>query len=188
MLISELLEGIREDFTALGQLGGPETASIAERLSAAIEPSLRTHFLGGARTPSIQEFNLQDSVALTLNLEGDQIRMRGSSPPTDGDVAAPTPSDYSARIALRLSDGLKEDIEHLATDVGSSMNSWIVRTLERSVRSDPTDSGVAASTSTPRQGSRLRDSKEIIMSSNATSDRSSENRGGEACDIESRTT
>jgi hypothetical protein len=58
----------------------------------------------------------------------------------EGDVTAPTPSDYSARIALRLSDGLKGDIEHLATDVGSSVNSWIVRTLERSVRSDPTES------------------------------------------------
>jgi len=139
MLISELLEGIREDFTTLGQLGGPETASIAERLSAAIEPSLRTHFLE-ALNHMIQEFNLQDSVALTLNLEGDQIRMSRVVAVADGDVAAPTPSDYSARIALRLSDGLKEDIEHLATDVGSSMNSWIVRTLERSVRSDPTDS------------------------------------------------
>ena len=42
-------------------------------------------------------------------------------------------SDYSARIALRLSEDLKADMEHLATDVGSSVNSWIVRTLERSV-------------------------------------------------------
>ncbi len=149
MLISELLEGIREDFTALGQLGGPETASIAERLGAAIEPSLRTHFLE-ALNAVVQEFNLQDSVALTLNLEGDQIRMSrvvAAAADADADVAAPTPSDYSARIALRLSDGLKEDIEHLATDVGSSMNSWIVRTLERSVRSDPTDSG----SNNPRQ-------------------------------------
>jgi hypothetical protein len=138
MLISELLDGIREDFNALGQLGGPETASIAERLSAAIEPSLRTHFLE-ALNHVIQEFNLQDSVALTLNLEGDQIRM-SRVVAVDGNVTTPTPSDYSARIALRLSDGLKGDIEHLATDVGSSVNSWIVRTLERSVRSDPTDS------------------------------------------------
>lgn len=138
MLISELLEGIREDFNALGQLGGPETASIAERLSAAIEPSLRTHFLE-ALNHVIQEFNLQDSVALTLNLEGDQVRMSRVAA-VEEQVTAPTPSDYSARIALRLSDGLKEDIEHLATDVGSSMNSWIVRTLERSVRGDPTDS------------------------------------------------
>ena len=90
MLISELLEGIREDFTALGQLGGPETASIAERLSAAIEPSLRTHFLE-ALDAVIQEFNLQDSVALTLNLEGDQIRMSR--------VVAPPPSRRGRRGA-----------------------------------------------------------------------------------------
>jgi hypothetical protein len=138
MLISELLAGIREDFSALGQLGGPETASITERLSAAIEPSLRAHFLD-ALNQVVQEFNLQDSVALTLNLEGDQVRMSRVVAPEDN-TAAPTSSDYTARIALRLSDGLKEDIEHLATDVGSSMNSWIVRTLERSVRNDPTDS------------------------------------------------
>src|SRR5271170_6208985 len=138
MLISELLHGIREDFNALGQLGGPETASITERLSAAIEPSLRTHFLE-AMNSVVQEFNLQDSVALTLNLEGDQIRLNRVVA-TEAPLTAPTPSDYSARIALRLSDGLKEDIEHLATDVGSSVNSWIVRTLERSVRSDPTES------------------------------------------------
>lgn len=137
MLISELLSGIREDFKALGQLGGPEMASITERLSAAIEPSLRTHFLE-ALNHVVQEFNLQDSVALTLNLEGDQIRMSRAVAMDDA-VAAPTPGDYSARIALRLSDGLKEEIEHLATDVGSSMNSWIVRTLERSVRNDPSD-------------------------------------------------
>jgi hypothetical protein len=138
MLISELLVGIREDFNALGQLGGPDTALVADRLGAAIEPSLRAHFLA-AMDSVIQEFNLQDSVALTLNLEGDQIRM-SRVVAVEGNVAAPTPSDLSARIALRLSDGLKEDIEHLATDVGSSVNSWIVRTLERSVRSDPGDS------------------------------------------------
>jgi hypothetical protein len=139
MLISELLAGIRDDFTALGQLGGAETASIAERLSAAIEPSLRAHFLE-AMNNVVQEFNLQDSVALTLNLEGDHVRMNRVVA-NEGTVAPPTPGDLSARIALRLSDGLKEDIEHLATDVGSSVNSWIVRTLERSVRSDPTESG-----------------------------------------------
>jgi hypothetical protein len=138
MLISELLVSIRKDFNALGQLGGPDTAVVADRLGAAIEPSLRAHFIA-AMDSVVQEFNLQDSVALTLNLEGDQIRI-SRVVAVEGNVAAPTPSDLSARIALRLSDGLKEDIEHLATDVGSSVNSWIVRTLERSVRTDPSDS------------------------------------------------
>jgi hypothetical protein len=137
MLISELLEAIRRDFESLGQLGGAETAEIANRLSAAAEPALRAHFLDAVNN-LVQEFNLQDSVALTLNLEGDQIRMTRVVA-AEPDVATPTPSNYSARIALRLSDGLKGDIENLATDVGSSVNSWIVRTLERSVRVDPTD-------------------------------------------------
>src|ERR1039458_7270659 len=105
MLISELLSGIRDDFTALGQLGGPDTALITERLSAAIDPSRLTHFLA-AMNNVVQEFNLQDGVALTLNLEGDQIRMSRVAA-VEGDVTAPTPSDYSARIALRVSDGLK---------------------------------------------------------------------------------
>jgi hypothetical protein len=137
---------------------GDRTASIAERLSAAIEPSLRTHFLE-AMNNVVQEFNLQDSVALTLNLEGDQIRMNRVVA-NEGNVATPTPSDYSARIALRLSDGLKEDIEHLATDVGSSVNSWIVRTLERSVRSDPTETGLEQPAPTSRQGPRLIEDRE----------------------------
>jgi len=145
MLISELIAGIRQDFKSLGELGGAETAAIADRLSAAMEPSLRTHFLG-AVNDLIQEFNLHDGTALTLNLEGDQVRM-ARAVPVDSTASSPTPTpaDYSARIALRLSDGLKEDIEHLATDVGSSVNSWIVRTLERSVRTDPTDSSTPGS-------------------------------------------
>ena len=145
MLISELIAGIRQDFKSLGELGGTETAAIADRLSAAMEPSLRTHFLS-AMNDLIQEFNLHDGTALTLNLEGDQVRMARVVPvDSTASIPTPTPADYSARIALRLSDGLKEDIEHLATDVGSSVNSWIVRTLERSVRSDPTDSSTPGS-------------------------------------------
>ena len=65
--------------------GDPRPRSIAERLGAAIEPSLRTHFLE-AMNNVVQEFNLQDSVALTLNLEGDQIRM-SRVVAIDGDVA-----------------------------------------------------------------------------------------------------
>ena len=137
MLISELVVSIRDDFRALGELGGPETSLVADRLGAALEPSIRSHFLG-AMNNLVQEFNLSNSAALTLNLEGDHVRI-ARVPSPESALSAPVTSDYSARIALRLSDDLKENIEHLATDVGSSVNSWIVRTLERSVRSDAGD-------------------------------------------------
>jgi hypothetical protein len=136
MLISELIEQIRGDLRSLGELGGPETAAIAERLGAALEPALQKHFLDSLNE-LIQEFNLQDGAPLSLNLEGDEIRLTRLVPAgVEEPAPAPSPGDYSARIALRLSDDLKENIEGLATDVGSSVNSWIVRTLERSVRGD----------------------------------------------------
>jgi hypothetical protein len=45
MLISELIEQVRDDLVALGELGGPETSAIAERLGAALGPALQKHFL-----------------------------------------------------------------------------------------------------------------------------------------------
>jgi hypothetical protein len=136
MLISELIEQIRGDLRSLGELGGTETAAIAERLGSALAPALQKHFLDSLNE-LIQEFNLHDNAPLSLNLEGDEIRLTRLVPAGAEEAApAPSPGDYSARIALRLSDELKENIEGLATDVGSSVNSWIVRTLERSVRGD----------------------------------------------------
>ena len=140
MLISELLEGIRGDFRSLSELGGPEVIELAERLGTALEPSLRTNFLA-ALNLLVQEYNLTSPQPLTLNLEGDDIHLVALVTSAD-DTTTASPSDYSARIALRLSDDLKESIEHLATDVGSSVNSWIVRSLERSVRTDTSSAPV----------------------------------------------
>src|ERR1019366_1921169 len=137
MLISDFVESIREDFKNLAEIAGAEAVSIVERLGAAIEPALQKQFLD-ALNSLIQEFNLLDGAPLTLNFEGDEVHLaRLVTPAAD---ASASPGDYSARIALRLNDELKKSIEHLATDVGSSVNSWIVRSLERSVRSDPSES------------------------------------------------
>ncbi|HEY5266881.1 MAG TPA: hypothetical protein VIJ40_08720 [Acidimicrobiales bacterium] len=134
MLISDFVESIREDFKNLAELAGPETATIVERLGAAVEPALQKHFLD-ALNSLVQEFNLHDAAPLNLTFEGDGVRLTRLVTITPEENASP--SDYSARIALRLSDDLKGSIEHLATDVGTSVNSWIVRSLERTVRSDP---------------------------------------------------
>ena len=136
MLISEMIEGIRADLLSVAEIGGSEMTSVAQRLGAVIEPSLRTNFLD-ALNQLVQEFNVTDTPALTIQLEGDDVHLTRLVSAGSDTSTSPT-SDYSARIALRLSDELKESIEGLAGDVGSSVNSWIVRTLERSVRTDQT--------------------------------------------------
>ena len=139
MLISDFVELVREDFKNLAELASPETALVVERVGAAIEPALQKHLLE-AIEGLIQEFNLADGAPLSVNFEGEGIHLTRLIPVIPND--APPTSDYSARIALRLSDDLKESIEHLASDVGTSVNSWIVRTLERSVRIDPSSTFV----------------------------------------------
>lgn len=139
MLISDYVESIREDFKNLAELAGAESASLVERLGVAFEPALQKHFLDSLNN-LVQEFNLSDGAPLSLNFQGDEVRLvRLVS--IEADVNLST-GDYSSRIALRLSEDLKGSIEHLATDVGSSVNSWIVRSLERSVRTDPTGSSL----------------------------------------------
>ncbi|MGC1239867.1 MAG: hypothetical protein WA860_13875 [Acidimicrobiales bacterium] len=139
MLISDYLQAVREDLRNLAELTGPEIAPVVERLGANLEPALQKRFLD-ALNDLVQEFNVQDGSPLSLNFEGDALRLTRLIP-VDTEPA-PASSDYSARIALRLSDELKGSIENLAVDVGSSVNSWIVRTLERSVRSNPSSSSV----------------------------------------------
>jgi hypothetical protein len=139
MLISDYLQGVREDLRNLAELTGPEIAPTVERLGSNLEPALQKRFLD-ALNDLVQEFNVQDGSPLSLNFEGDMMRLTRLIP-VDTEPA-PASSDYSARIALRLSDELKGSIENLAVDVGSSVNSWIVRTLERSVRSNPSSSSV----------------------------------------------
>jgi len=57
---------------------------------------------------------------------------------------APTPGDdLSARITLRLPEGLKVQIEAVSSSEGVSTNAWIVRALSRALepRRDRTRSG-----------------------------------------------
>jgi HicB family len=134
MLISEYLEGVRADMKVLGELGGPDVASLVDRLGAAVEPSLRTRMLDAVNV-LVQEFNLHEDLALTLQLDGDDIRLsRLVAGPSDGGPVRT--GEMSARIALRLTDELKQLVERLALDSGVSVNSWIVRALERSAQGE----------------------------------------------------
>jgi len=66
--------------------------------------------------------------------------------------AAPCPAfgdgtsggDMSARISLRLSEGLKNRVEEAAAGEGVSVNSYIVRTLERGASAHRIKSGRGA--------------------------------------------
>jgi predicted HicB family RNase H-like nuclease len=138
------IQTIRRDLEASASLGDEGIAEAGRRLADAIEPSLR-----------LRLFDVLADAALGLSGQlGDahvEVRLVGSDPElvfvsdqAAGD-AAPG-DDLSARITLRLPEGLKAQVETAAGRDGISTNAWIVRALARALE---------PRTATRRSGNRL---------------------------------
>jgi predicted HicB family RNase H-like nuclease len=127
------IEGIREDLlAAAAALGDEKVTDGFRRLADTIEPSMRLRI------------DLLAEVALKLNVQLDyghvEVRMAGREPelvyvdePAAEDEPPAPGDDLSARITLRLPDGLKTGLEAAAAREGISANAWIVRALSRAL-------------------------------------------------------
>ncbi len=108
--------------------------SAGERLAAAVDSSLQLRLL-----------DVLTEAALTLNDQLSsghvEVRLAGRDPELvlvedrAGETEPPPApgDDLSARITLRLPEGLKAQIEVVASREGVSANAWIVRALSRAL-------------------------------------------------------
>jgi len=130
--MSQFIESIEDDLAALGEMGGPEVASTVNRVVVAIRPALRSRLLE-ALNALVQDLDDRSGLKFILTLDGDELHLerRDTEPPPP-----PLTNDFNARIALRVPDELKRAFERSAKRRGISMNSWIVRALDRALRSE----------------------------------------------------
>ena len=143
MQLSRFIESLQEDLAS----GDEETARVVHRLGIALRGSVGLRML-----EAISELAVELSAQLP---EGHvEVRLAGQDPhlvyvPDQPAEAAPAVDDeLSARITLRISEGLKAAIEAAASHEGISVNAWIVRELSRTVNRPGPRSG-------PRIGNRL---------------------------------
>lgn len=136
MQMSHHIHQIQEDLAAAAGLSSDEaTQDAARRLSQALGSSLHLRLLD---VVSEAAASLSELVPGRI-----EVRLAGRDPElvyVDEDpapaAAVPTGEDaLSARITLRLPDGLKVQIEAAASGEGLSVNSWIVRALSRGLES-----------------------------------------------------
>ena len=123
------------------------TRRLPRRASASPPPSRRRSSF------ALLDVLTDASLALNAQLSSGhvEVRLAGRNPDlvvvddrSDEAESAPTPGDnLSARITLRLPEGLKVQIEAVASSEGVSTNAWIVRALSRALepRRDRTRSG-----------------------------------------------
>jgi predicted HicB family RNase H-like nuclease len=148
MQMAHHIHAIQEDLAAAASLADDEaTVEAGRRLTQALGSSLHLRLLDVVSEAALA---LSDSVPGRI-----EVRLAGRDPElvyVEEEVAEPEPTQsglddsFSARITLRLPEGLKAQIEVAANIEGASVNTWIVRALQR---------GLEPRTRSVRTGRRL---------------------------------
>ena len=148
MEMAHHIHAIQEDLAAAASLSSDEaTVEAGRRLTQALGSSLHLRLL---------DVVSEAALALSGSVPGRiEVRLAGRDPELvyveeeeepERTQAASADDAFSARITLRLPEGLKAQLEVAANLEGTSVNAWIVRALQR---------GLEPRTRSVRTGRRL---------------------------------
>ncbi|HEY6472800.1 MAG TPA: toxin-antitoxin system HicB family antitoxin [Acidimicrobiales bacterium] len=141
MKMSLVVDGLRADVLSVGELGDDTVAAVAERIAALLGRSMPARILELLSDVSAEVSAELPDGHLEIRVAGDDVDLAyvedapAAAAPADGDGGSGADRDLSARISLRLSEGLKARAEEGAAREGISVNAFIVRTLERGATS-----------------------------------------------------
>lgn len=160
MNLAGYVDALHADLLQVAEAGGPNVRAAADRLSSALAPAVRLTLLNV----------LADAAAeITHDLPSGSVdvRMRGRDPELVVDMATPLPpraqepaedpaedGDTIARITVRIPEALKSRAEDAATDIGQSLNTWIVQAVRSALRNRAIEVDVDL-TSRPLFGGRV---------------------------------
>jgi hypothetical protein len=128
MKMSLVVEGLRSDAVAVGELGDETVAAVAGRIADMLDRTASARILDLLSDATAELTAALPEGRIELRLVGDDVAFAyvdERPPPVEGDA------DLSSRITLRLSEHLKARVEDSASREGVSVNAWILRTLER---------------------------------------------------------
>ena len=131
MQLDTHVQALQAELASLASIGDEQVAAAAERLSQGLASSLRLRLL-----ELLSEAALE--VGTQLPSGHVEVRLAGQDPalvyiPEETEVESPPAEEgLTARITLRLPEGLKAGVEASAAREGLSVNAWIVRALSRS--------------------------------------------------------
>jgi len=129
MKMSLVVDGLRSDVVAVGELGDEVVGEVAERIADVLGRSVPGRILDVLSDAAAELSATLPDGRVDIRVAGDDVELTY----VPGPAAAPTgeSDEQSARISLRLGEGLKSRLEASAAAEGVSVNNFIVRTLER---------------------------------------------------------
>jgi HicB family len=148
MKMSLVVDGLRSDVVAVGELGDETVAEVAERIADVLGRSVPGRVLDLLSDAAAELTAALPDGRIDIRVAGDDVEMTYVEDDPGPMPAAANGDELSARITLRVSEGLKSRVEQGAAADGVSVNTFILRTLERGTTSNRSRSG--------RAGNRLR--------------------------------
>jgi hypothetical protein len=132
MKMSQVVDGLRSDVVAVGELGDDTVAEVAERIADVLGRSVPGRVLDLLSDAAAELTATLSDGRVDVRVAGDDVEMTyvedvpgpSAAPTSDGDAQL-------ARISLRLGEGLKARLEAGAAAEGVSVNTFIVHMLER---------------------------------------------------------
>jgi hypothetical protein len=145
MDLAPYIENLHRQLAAAADAGGEDARALAERLTAPLDAAARLMLLEVLSAAAGEITSELAPGSVDVRLRGGDPELVVVPPPADepaGEVtphtspaaAAPTTEDAAtARINLRLPEGLKARVEDAAAAAGLSVNAWLVRALGAAV-------------------------------------------------------
>jgi predicted HicB family RNase H-like nuclease len=139
MNITDLIDSLRDDLAGAAEIGDERAATVARRLADTLSVSLRLRIL---------DVLGQAALELSSKLPSGhvEVRLAGQDPELvyvdeQRDTGGTVGEDLTARITLRVPEGLKSAVETAAAREGVSVNTWLVRAIARATESRPISIG-----------------------------------------------
>src|SRR3954451_2344908 len=131
MQLDAFIQGLQEDLQAAAALGDERTGAGARPPSLALGSSLRVRVLDLLGEAALELSSTTDDGHVELRVAGrDPQLVSGQDAPAPAAARAqPIGGDdgSTARITLRLPEGLKLELEGIAGREGLSVNTWLLR-------------------------------------------------------------
>jgi hypothetical protein len=141
MDLSEYAESLRRELTSITRFASEDIARAAEMLSETLDSSVRLALLDVLSAAADEITASLDGATIDVRLTGTepQFVVNVAQQPDDSpaDTADGTDEAGSARVTLRISDGLKTRVEAAAAAAGLSVNAWLVRAISRALEPQP---------------------------------------------------
>lgn len=143
MDLQPYLTRIATDLDRVTSLADESTRETSRRLAAALEPGLRLAMTDCFADSAAELSARLGGTVIAVQMDGQQpeFQITETQPaepvaPPESAAAPDDTDDGTARVTVRLPDGLKRRAETLAAQAQQSLNTWIVQAVRRAIEPD----------------------------------------------------